>query len=221
MKPCGTCERHNPDDALFCQQCGASFPTAASPFPSDEVELWRAFIGPSKAVLFSFRNGWRWDQAGDHYLEIFRKFAAGRTPRFALTWNWPAFLFPPFLWFLYRKMYLYAGVYLLGPALAIYMTGNPSAVLVWSIVAGATGNYIYYWHIKEQLAGIQKKPLMEQSVRDRELHDLGGVQYYVLWLGVALHILAFVGFFFILKEGDWENLKGPGKQPPAGPRRSV
>lgn len=218
MKPCGTCQHLNPDEASFCQQCGAPFPVSASSLPMDDQDLWRAFIGQSKALLFSFKKGWRWERSDDHYLQVFRKFSAGRTPRYALAWNWPAFVFPPFLWFLYRKMYLYAGIYLLGPLLAIYLTKNPAAASVWSLVAGATANYIYYWHIREQLAQIQRKAVIEPGQRQRELRDLGGVQYYVVWLGVALHVLAIAALVFLAKEGDLENFKGPVKQPPAKQR---
>ena len=219
MKPCGSCQRLNPDEASFCQQCGGPFPVSASSVPIDDADLWRAFIGPSKAILFSFKKWWTYDRADNYYLQVFRKFSAGRTPRFAVTWNWPAFIFPPFLWFLYRKMYLYAGIYLLGPLLAIYLTKNPFAASVWSIVAGATGNYIYYWHVREQLAQIQRNALREPGKRERELHDLGGVQYYVVWLGVLLHVLAIVGLLFL--RGELANFKEPDKQPPAGKQRSV
>ena len=50
--------------------------------------------------------------------------SARRNPQFALTWNWPAFLFISFLWFLYRKMYLYAAVYAIGPMVSTYLTGT-------------------------------------------------------------------------------------------------
>lgn len=221
MKPCGKCAQLNPDEASFCRHCGVPFQASASALPTEETDLWRAFIGSSKTVLFSFKKGWSWDRADDHYLRLFRKFSAGRTPRFAFTWNWPAFVFPPFLWFLYRKMYLYAGIYLLGPLLAIYLTKNPAAASVWSLVAGATSNYIYYWHIREQLAQIHRKTVTEPGQRERELRDLGGVQYYVLWLGVVLHVLAIAGLIYVAKEGDLENFKKPGKQTPAGKQRSV
>ena len=39
----------------------------------------------------------------ERYLSKFRKFRAQGADRFALTWNWPAFLFMPF-WMIYRRL---------------------------------------------------------------------------------------------------------------------
>ena len=73
-----------------------------------EQDLWRAFIGPN----------------ADRYLERFKKFST-QNPSFALTWHWPAFVFEPFLWFLYRKMYAYAMIYALGPVIAFLSNPGP------------------------------------------------------------------------------------------------
>jgi hypothetical protein len=189
MKSCARCEQENPDDALFCHQCGTAIAADASRSPVAEAQLWRAFIGPSKAILFSLNSGWSWQSAETHYLETFRKFSLGPTPRFALTWHWSAFLFDPFLWFLYRKMYLYALVYAIGPVLSAYFTGDVTVGIVWRVMAGGSANYIYYWHAKDHLAAIRTKEGLDYSARERLLRDLGGVQPYVLWLGVALHVL--------------------------------
>ena len=146
MKPCEKCKQQNPDDALFCLQCGETFPSSppstevqTSPPPLDEEPHWRAFIGPN----------------ADRYLQQFRKFTKGPTPRFALTWHWPAFLFDPFLWFLYRKLYLYAMVYAVGPVLSAYLTGDVSVGIVWRIMAGVSANYVYYWHVRDNLAKVR------------------------------------------------------------------
>ncbi len=129
MKSCETCRQVNPDDARFCQQCGTAFSSVQpTELVWDEAQLWRKFIGPN----------------ADRYLETFKKFSTASGPRFAFTWNWPAFLFEPFLWFLYRKMYLYALVYAVGPVVAFYFTQDLSADFVWRIMAGASANYIYY-----------------------------------------------------------------------------
>jgi hypothetical protein len=123
MRSCETCRQVNPDDARFCQQCGTALsPSQTTPPVWDEAQLWRKFIGPN----------------ADRYLETFKKFSGASGPRFAFTWNWPAFLFEPFLWFLYRKMYLYALVYAVGPVAAFYFTQDLSADLVWRIMAGAS-----------------------------------------------------------------------------------
>ncbi len=211
MKPCSQCEQQNPDDARFCSQCGALFAEEAAqpadqpveePAPPilDEQQLWRSFIG----------------QNADRYLEQFRKFTGGSEPRFALTWHWPAFLFDPFLWFLYRKMYLYAAVYAIGPVLSAYFTGDLTVGVVWRIMAGASANYIYYWHVREHVVAIKEKAGLGGRAQEQSLKDLGGVQPYVVWVGVALHILMFA----VLIKAIQEEPQGGGPFPSLKPAPS-
>ena len=103
MKSCAQCQQQNQEDAKFCYQCGNTLAAEtelpiATPIIHADEHLWRQFIGPH----------------ADRYLKHFKKFGLGEEPKFALTWNWPAFLYISFLWFLYRKMYVYALVYALG-----------------------------------------------------------------------------------------------------------
>ena len=175
MKYCTQCQQENRDDARFCHQCGGAFssdPPAAAiepdqAAPQTDTELWKAFLGPN----------------ADRYLETFKKFTGPSGPQFALTWHWPAFVFEPFLWFLYRKMYVYALIYAIGPAMAFYITQDLSADLIWRIIAGASANYIYFWHAKEQLAKIKSERGTGGESRQQMLGELGGVQPYVVWSG--------------------------------------
>lgn len=200
MKSCPKCEQSNPDEALFCHQCGAAFSTASASL-YDEAQLWRAFIGPSKSLFLSLKRGISLKPADTRYLEQFQKFTgASPQPRFALTWHWPAFLFDPFLWFLYRKMYLYAFIYAVGPVLSVYLTGDFSVGLVWRIMAGASANYIYFWHVREHLAQIRTRVGLDSPARERLLRDLGGIQPYVIWLGLALHILLIIAVLAGMRE---------------------
>nr|MBI3614676.1 DUF2628 domain-containing protein [Nitrospirota bacterium] len=171
----------------------------------DEQQLWRSFIG----------------QNADRYLEQFRKFTGSGEPRFALTWHWPAFLFDPFLWFLYRKMYLYAAVYAIGPVLSAYFTGDLTVGVVWRIMAGASANYIYYWHVREHLAEIKGKASLGGQAQEQSLKDLGGVQPYVVWVGVALHILMFAMLIKAYQEGSSEGTKLPPLKPVPRSRASL
>lgn len=197
MKPCKKCEQPNAEEALFCLQCGAPFPASteaeASPPRLQEEQLWRAFIG---------RNA-------DRYVEQFRKFTKGPAPQFALTWHWPAFLFDPFLWFLYRKLYLYALVYAIGPVVSAYLTGDMTVGIVWRIMAGASANYVYYWHVRDQLEKIRGKAVFDPAAHERELRELGGVQPYVVWVGVALYVLLLGLIISAIRDGPPEG--GPFK----------
>jgi hypothetical protein len=199
MKPCGQCQQQNQDDANFCYQCGSDLgaPTISGTasvdrFSRTDSDLWRDFIGPN----------------ADRYLDRFKKFGPSETPRFALTWNWPAFLYVPFLWFLYRKMYLYAALYAIGPMVSTYLTGDMSSGIVWSVVAGATANYVYYRHCREHIAAIKQQAWNDHAQQRAAMKEEGGVQPYVIWVGVVLYLLLAVAMFSMLEEGvlDFDNL---------------
>jgi Protein of unknown function (DUF2628)/Double zinc ribbon len=194
MQVCGQCNQQNPDDANFCHQCGAALSAPAAVVDPQDVSppmamtgdeaLWREFIGPN----------------ADRYVARFRKFSSNGQPRFALSWNWPAFLFISFLWFLYRKMYLHAFVYAVGPMISTYVTGDLTVGIIWSIMAGATADYLYYWHAREQIAEVKKSVGMNHIAQQAALKEAGGVQPYVIWVGVVFYIVFLVTLASMLEE---------------------
>jgi hypothetical protein len=202
MKPCNQCQQQNQDDANYCYQCGSDLAGASTAIPSrTDADLWREFIGPN----------------ADRYLEQFSKFGPPHAPRFALTWHWPAFLYVSFLWFLYRKMYLYAAVYAMGPMVSAYLTGDMTSGIVWSVVAGATANYVYYWHCREQIAAIKQQAWNDAAQQHATLKEEGGVQPYVIWVGVMFYLVFSLTMFKMLQEGALDQEKGPkGPAAPAG-----
>ena len=200
MKSCAQCRQQNEGDAKFCYQCGNTLavepePPIASPVINPDEHLWRQFIGPH----------------ADRYLKNFKKFGLGESPKFALTWNWPAFLYVSFLWFLYRKMYVYALVYAVGPMISTYLTGDMTVGLIWSIMAGATANYVYYWHCREQIGEIKKNTSIDPARQDEALKAAGGVQSYVIWIGVVLYILFAITMFKMVQDGPLDGERKPGK----------
>jgi hypothetical protein len=221
MKACHHCRQQNADDANFCAQCGTALimtssaapaeSAAAEPvpeaapyaLPASEQDLWRQFIGPN----------------ADRYLEQFKKFSSDGQPKFALSWNWPAFLYISFLWFLYRKMYLHAFVYAIGPMASTYITGDMTVGLVWSVMAGATANYLYYWHCKEEIEEIKKAGARNPSAQEAALREAGGVQSYVIYVGIVLYVIALAGVAKMIEEGQLDGDKIPTR--PAKPASSV
>jgi hypothetical protein len=202
MKSCAQCQQQNQDDANFCYQCGTNLAEVVKETASrstmsaqNEVGLWRDFIGPN----------------ADRYLEQFKKFGTEQAPKFALTWNWPAFLFIPFLWFLYRKMYLYAAVYAIGPMVSAYLTGDLTSGIVWSVVAGATANYAYYWYCREQIGAIKQQAWNDPGRQEAVIKEAGGVQPYVIWVGVVFYILFSITMFKMIEEGSLDTDKLPTK----------
>ena len=200
MKSCAQCRQQNEDDSKFCYQCGNTLavepePPIAAPVIDPDEHLWRQFIGPH----------------ADRYLKYFKKFGLGESPKFALTWNWPAFLYVSFLWFLYRKMYVYALVYAVGPMISTYLTGDMTVGLIWSIMAGATANYVYYWHCREQIGEIKKNTSIDPARQDEALKAAGGVQSYVIWIGVVLYILFAITMFKMVQDGPLDGERTPGK----------
>ena len=218
MKTCPHCRQQNSEDANFCAQCGTALAATSPPgsatadaapeaapyvLPASEQDLWRQFIGPN----------------ADRYLEQFKKFSSDGQPKFALSWNWPAFLYISFLWFLYRKMYLHAFVYAIGPMASTYITGDMTVGLVWSVMAGATANYLYYWHCKEEIEAIKKAGLRNPSAQEAALREAGGVQPYVIYVGIVLYVIALAGVAKMIEEGQLNGDKIPTR--PAKPASSV
>jgi len=220
MRTCDSCQQHNPPDARFCLRCGEKFleEPVASPKPPEvdqpapglfdqgaetmteesgpesltEEQYWQVLIGRSPCLQFAWSGGWSWKPAWEYYQRVFRHFHSAEGPRFALTWNWSPFFIEPFLWFLYRKMYLFALVYLIGPVISVYLTGDVTVPLVWSVIASTSANYVYYWHLKDIFIRVKQRTGMSPGARRRELADAGGVQPYVLWLVAASVLLKIV-----------------------------
>ena len=200
MPACPSCSQDNPTDANFCAQCGQALvkhdpepdsePTPSSSNPTS-LQLWETFIGPSRSLQFSLKTWWTWRPAFFYYKEKFANLETPAGPRFALSWNWPAAVFDSFLWFLYRKMYMFALLYAVAPALAIFITGDMTVGIVSRILAGASANYLYYWHVKDKVQRIMSIPNMDETARANLVREEGGVQPYVLWLGAALHVFMF------------------------------
>lgn len=86
-------------------------------------------------------------------------------------------------------MYMYALVYLVGEIASVFLTGNPMVEVVWHVVAGLSANYLYCWHVKENLDQIRKRVGFNINEQHKLVEEEGGVQPYVVWIGVAVYLL--------------------------------
>ena len=174
---CIRCAQDNPDSAVYCSSCGHQIatPVSTSTAPQSEAAVWRQFIGPR----------------ADYYLEHFQTFHTANGNRFSPSWHWAAFGVG-WLWFLYRKMYLHAAVFLIGGLVPLLLGAGFVGTVIWNGFAAVTANFLYYMHVKLNLATIAQRSERDTTMRDRLIADAGGVQPYVWWLGLGLMAVAIV-----------------------------
>ncbi|MEO6920422.1 MAG: pilin [Collimonas sp.] len=175
---CPQCVSANDAAAKFCSSCGAAFSPSTQGLPANRQvanapveieEYYAAQIGPKNQ---------------DYYLGKFANFDhAGRG---GPSWHWPA-LFVPFYWFLYRKMWRNALLYLFSPYIlgvllgivgassgksgsAILGVGFVLIVLGCRLGAAIFGNALYYAHCKKKIA----ETMASGHSIERQLGELSG-----------------------------------------------
>ncbi len=113
------------------------------------------------------------------YRVVFERFAPDGEPRFAFSWNWPAF-FCGVWWYLYRKMYLWAAVDF---ALSVLLGWTFFVPLLWAAARALTGNYLYFLQadrkVREFRMGATAPAELGRLARE------GGVHRWVAWAAVA------------------------------------
>ena len=127
-------------------------------------------------------------EGAKEYLEVFRKFRNGRPRHFLFTWHWPA-MFAPFMWSLYRKMWVWSVI--------IFLSGIifwPFSNLLWA----STANYLYYRHAQRVIKRIKKSDLFDDE-KDQRIADRGEVSNEALMLAILIVLLLFVGAYWKLK----------------------
>ena len=122
----------------------------------------------------------------DYYIHEFSKFTITGTEKFCLTWNWSTFGFT-FLWMLYRKMYIQAVVTFL--VLCI-----PGINILLHIIAGLSGNYIYYRNVKSKI--LDMRAIHSSQNYYTAIQVIGGVNKYVITAGIVFTIVLVLLLFF-------------------------
>lgn len=126
----------------------------------------------------------------DTYFGKFRKFSINAPEKFAVTWNWAAFLFT-YVWLAYRKMYVWAwAVFTIESAITISL---PFLLPIFRIVLGMSGNYLYFRHARRKI--IQLKATQEFTDRQElsmALAVKGGVNRWISTIAIAIWVIDFI-----------------------------
>lgn len=179
-------------------------------FNDEGVEDIEAAIVAGEKEEFEITEGDFADFIGDkaeRYFRKFKNFNIRNPKKFAVTWNWPAFLFA-YVWMAYRKMYAWAvcsvviilfyftGLLLLSFLLSylpfsvmefLAHTILPFLMLIGfalpAIAFGVAGNYVYF--------RFARKKIIQWKNTDRviPLKKIGGVNP---WAAVMAFVISFV-----------------------------
>ena len=76
-------------------------------------------------------------------------------------------------------------------------------------MAGATANYVYYWHCREQIGKIKKGSWTDPVKQDEALKEAGGVQPYVIYVGIAFYVLFIMTMIKMLQDGPTDGERSP------------
>ena len=130
------------------------------------------------------------DKNAEVYFRKFKKFRIDEPDKFALQWNWPAFLFT-YIWFAYRKMYKWAAVaFLTGSAIGLVL---PFLLPFWWLLFGMAGNFLYFRHARGKILEVKAaKPFMNREELSAALQQEGGVNRWILLIVIPLLLLEFI-----------------------------
>jgi hypothetical protein len=124
------------------------------------------------------------------YFRKFKKFKINEPDRFAITWNWPAFLFT-YIWLAYRKMYKWAGIaFVIGSILGLFL---PFLLPFWWLLFGMAANFLYFRHARGKILEVKA----DERFNSREelsaaLQDEGGVNRWILLIVIPLLLIEFI-----------------------------
>ena len=191
---CTKCGVKLSDDAAYCYNCGASVVKNAQNTTFEQAEYTAAndtvqaeFIGTEASGDFIDDDveALIGAEKRDYYIN---RFAEMKQKNKKSTWNWCAFLFGP-AWMIYRKMYVYGGLYWLMSILVFDKLGYFDFII--SILAGVFGNWLYMICV-EKLA-VDAKALQEPQ-KSEFIKKNGGTSATALFVGMGVvFTLSFVG----------------------------
>jgi hypothetical protein len=202
MPYCSNCGKEVTENSSFCGHCGKKLGNVQNNFQQSTM---LSAITDKDFSTFIGKNASR-------YVAKFKKFNMGELDNFAPTWHWPAF-FVPFIWLLYRKLYLWA-------LLIFCLSIIPFVGFIVMIVMGITANYLYYRHAKKKILALKSLFKSSESQAAIEIARTGGVNNVAPWIIGAILLIAIIGIIAAIlvpqfstylkqeKSKKWENYKG-------------
>lgn len=198
--PCPGCHQECEPDWKNCHHCGHALvrkeadsgfsfgadddSSSFTEIPREERSQEERTRPSTKSYLVRFVG-----PNADYYLEKFKKMGTPRSPKFRLSWHWPA-LFVFFFWALYRKMWLWAAVnYTCTLLLVIFTTPSP-LWLGFSLLWPVSANYLYYRHAASHVRRV--RAIEDEEESERYFNKTGGVSKLAMWIGIAVTFAASV-----------------------------
>ena len=132
-------------------------------------------------------------QSNDFYRKGFAKYSAAGVDQFAWHWSWWA-MFGGLFYLLYRKLYMEALILFV---LFAVIGMIPVVGLVAWIATGGVLPYLVYKRYKKVKAQVEMN-FADEDDQFKALREVGGYNQWAIWLGVALHVLMWVGVFYMV-----------------------
>ena len=185
---CTKCGFNLPQDVKFCPNCGATVEsTTTYTQPQNTTSCGEVTIDPDVETLVGVKK--------EYYLPKFQQF---KLLNKKTSWNWCSFLFGT-LWFIYRKMYLYA-LCVWGVSFLVNAITEGSGSLIINIAAGILGNWLYMYHLEQRAREINiLSPEAKQAALAKKSGVNKGAVIAIVVAEVVLITLlvALIAFFFM------------------------
>lgn len=194
---CTNCGVQLKETDAFCSNCGtpvvknSTYTQAETKeeftAPETEETVDAEVVGSEEAYSFIDNDvvALIGDKKRDFYIA---RFAEMKQKNKKATWNWCAFLFGP-AWMIYRKMYIYGGLYWLMSILIFDQLGFFDFVI--SILVGVFGNWLYMICLEK--FAVDAKALQEPQ-KGEFIKKNGGTSATAVFVGMGVvFTLSFVG----------------------------
>lgn len=204
---CTSCGKAIQSNARFCAHCGTQVQGAA--IRQDQNASPSLPIRPSAASQELIRQPYK-PEPEDHVLKLF---IGKRADEYLYKWkhnshwNWPAFLFGGY-WLIYRGMYLYFLLYLIGMSFMVnifrflmfplYQSENGVAIVVLiatvalQMLLAPFADKIYLHHANRKIRSIQARYPANREAQEEKIVQAGETSLYIPIALAAIPVLIFV-----------------------------